>query len=83
MSDKISQFDLNMLQVYPFLLGAISFDYYRTYLYLSTYVHLNNYSIEDLPSNYSLYIIEKSKNFLLGGILGIFTFKLMKNMSNY
>ena len=57
MSDKISQFDLNMLQVYPFLLGAISFDYYRTYLYLSTYVHLNNYSIEDLPSNYSLYIL--------------------------
>ena len=46
-------------------------------------MHLNNYSIEDLPSNYSLYIIEKSKNFLLGGILGIFTFKLMKNMSNY
>jgi hypothetical protein len=74
MSDKISQFDLKMLQVYPFLLGAISFDYYRTYLYLSTCVHLNNYS---------LYIIEKSKNFLLGGILGIFTFKLMKNISNY
>jgi hypothetical protein len=84
MSDKISKFDLKMLKIYPFLLGAISYDYLRTYLYIYTVcLHLNNpciNPIKDTPRNNFLYILEKSKNFLYGGFLGMFTANLIKKM---
>ena len=70
-------------------MGAISYDYLRTYLYFYTVcLHLNNpcinlikdNPIKDMPSNNFSYILEKSKNFLYGGFLGMFTANLIKKM---
>jgi len=68
MSDKISQFDLNMLKIYPFVLGGILFEYFRTYLY-PKYIHEHS-------DDYRLV------NFLVGVYIGILTTKFMRKLMN-